>query len=270
MMVFERQMVGSLGIGIVTFNRSSRLKQTVQAVARHTTSPYHAVVADDGSTDTTVDWLREAGVPFITGENRGIAWNKNRALFYLGVVLACEWVIVLEDDCSPDRDGWELPVVAATSRYGHIGCIARETDMRDLSHVPPATPSNPYVCSEMSAQCNGYSREALNFVGFMDSRFNGYGHEHVEHTGRLIRAGYGGETNQHGHQWYVIDAAIKMHAEPSWGSTEAIAQNARIASRINGEPVHRPPWTDDESMRVFRREQESIWPKGVGGFPRRD
>jgi GT2 family glycosyltransferase len=213
--VFGRHLAGGLGIGIVTFNRSSRLRQTVQAVARHTTSPYHGIVVDDGSTDATAGWLREAGVPFIAGASKGIAWNKNRAMFDLGVVLACERVIILEDDCSPIRDGWELPIVAATARYGHIGCIDRDSDMRDLSHVPLATPSSPYVCSEMSAQCNGYSREALNVVGFMDSRFSGYGHEHVEHTGRLIRAGYGGETNQHGRQWYVIDAAIRMHAEPS-------------------------------------------------------
>jgi GT2 family glycosyltransferase len=264
--MFGLGAVGGLGIGIVTFNRLSRLQLTVDAVARHTTMPYHAIVADDGSTDATSDWLRNAGIPFIAGSNKGIAWNKNRAMFYLGVVLACECVIVLEDDCSPIGDDWELPIVAATARYGHIGCIDRASDMRDLRHVPPATPSNPYACTEMSAQCNGYSREALNVVGFMDSRFGRYGHEHVEHTGRLIRAGYGGEAKDHGSRWYVIDAAIRMHPEPSWGSTEAIARNAEIATRISGDPIHRWPWTDDQSMRVFRREQESAWPKGAAGF----
>jgi glycosyltransferase involved in cell wall biosynthesis len=265
--VFGRGAVGGLGIGVVTFNRPSRLKQTLEAVARHAVMPYHGIVADDGSSDETHAWLIEAGIPFVTGSNRGVAWNKNRALFYLGVVLACDWVIILEDDCSPILDGWELPIVAAIERYGHIGCIDREADMRDLRHVPPATPSRPYACSEMSAQCNGYSREALNVVGFMDSRFGRYGHEHVEHTARLIRAGYGGEVNQNGQQWYVIDAGIKMHPEPSWGSSASISQNAVVAANIAGDPIHRWPWTNDEDMREFRREQHNVTPRSVSGFP---
>ena len=265
--MFGRGATGGLGIAVVTFNRLSRFKSTLEAVARHTITPYQGIVADDGSSDGTHDWLIDNRIPFVSGTNKGVAWNKNRGLYYLGVVLACDWVIILEDDCSPKVDGWELPIIAATERHGHIGCIDREADMRDLRHVPPATPSHPYACSEMSAQCNGYSREALNVVGFMDSRFGRYGHEHVEHTARLIRAGYGGEVNSHGQQWYVIDAGITMHPEPSWGSRGAIVENAAIAASIAGEPVHRWPWTDDEGMREFRREQQSVTPGKVGRFP---
>ena len=266
--MFGRNAPGGLGIGIVTFNRMARLRSTVEAVAHHTVMPYHGIVADDGSSDGTGTWLSETGVPFVTGANRGVAWNKNRALFYLGVVLACEWVIIVEDDCAPKVQGWELPFVAATEQYGHIGGIDRVADMRDLSHVPPATPSHPYLCSEMSAQCNGYSREALNVVGFMDSRFGRYGHEHVEHTGRLVRAGYGGEINERGLQWYVIDAGVTMHPEPSLGSVAAISENAKVAARIAGDPGHRWPWTDDDAMREFRREQRGVRPQQAGGFPK--
>jgi hypothetical protein len=46
-------------------------------------------------------------------------------------VSACDWVIILEDDCSPKVDGWELPIVAATERYGHVGSIDRDADLRD-------------------------------------------------------------------------------------------------------------------------------------------
>ena len=140
--VFGRSATGGLRIEVVTFNRLPRLKGTLKAVARHTVIPYHGVVADDGSSDGTQDWLTGAGISFVTGANRGVAWNENRALFFLGVVLACDWVIILEDDCSPKVDGWELPIVAATERYGHIGCIDRDADLRDLRHVPPATPSS--------------------------------------------------------------------------------------------------------------------------------
>jgi GT2 family glycosyltransferase len=68
--VFGRSATGGLGIGIVTFNRLPRLKSTLEAVARHTVIAYHGVVADDGSSDGTQDWLTGAGIPFVTCKQR--------------------------------------------------------------------------------------------------------------------------------------------------------------------------------------------------------
>jgi hypothetical protein len=48
------------------------------------------------------------------------------------VLLACDWVIIIEDGCCWTPDGWELPIVEATEPRGRIGCIDRQTDMREL------------------------------------------------------------------------------------------------------------------------------------------
>ena len=91
-------MTASLGIGIVTFNRSDVLLETLNRVRAHTSTPCIVVVADDGSDDGTADALRAQQITVATGPNMGIAWNKNRALFQLGAVMQCDAVILLEDD----------------------------------------------------------------------------------------------------------------------------------------------------------------------------
>ena len=85
-----------LGIGIITFNRKELVGSTIDRVRALTREPDVAlVIADDGSSDGTLEMLREKQVPVVTGINMGIAWNKNRALFLLSHLLGCESVILL-------------------------------------------------------------------------------------------------------------------------------------------------------------------------------
>ncbi len=70
-----------IGIGIVTYNRKNVLAETLGRVRAHTKLQSTLVVADDGSDDGTLDFVRSQGITVVTGRNRGVAWNKNRALF---------------------------------------------------------------------------------------------------------------------------------------------------------------------------------------------
>ena len=113
-------MAARVGIGIITYNRKDVLAETLARVRAHTTHPYDLVVADDGSWDGTAELVRSLGIRLVTGRNMGIAWNKNRALFLLTMVLQCDVVILLEDDSSPVKDGWERAWIEASLRWGHI------------------------------------------------------------------------------------------------------------------------------------------------------
>ena len=180
-----------LGIGITTYNRRGILAGTIRRVrelTRH--EPVHLVVADDGSQDGTQEALRKQGIPLVTGPNRGIAWNKNRALFLLSEMLRCDVVILLEDDATPTRFGWDSEWIDAAQRWGHVNYAGPWLQPHFVSGA--GTPADPVLCSALTAQCAAFSREALAFGGYFDPRFQGYGHEHVEHTRRLARAGYGG------------------------------------------------------------------------------
>ena len=103
-----------VGIGIITFNRKDVLLETLSRVRAHTQSPCVLAVADDGSEDGTADAVRSQNVTLVTGQNMGIAWNKNRALFLLGAIVQCDVVILLEDDLFPTKDGWEEEWVQAS------------------------------------------------------------------------------------------------------------------------------------------------------------
>ena len=86
-----------LGIGIVTYNRRALVAETVTRVLAHTIHPFALVVADDGSEDGTAEAERARGVTVASGRNMGIAWNKNRALFYLIALARCDVAILLEE-----------------------------------------------------------------------------------------------------------------------------------------------------------------------------
>lgn len=109
-----------LGIGILTYNRIDKLKRAMQEVRRHTSSPFCLVVADDGSSDQTREYLEADGVARVVGRNMGVCWNKNRLLYFLTNVLNCDAVLLLEDDCYPEAKGWERAWVEAIRLHGHI------------------------------------------------------------------------------------------------------------------------------------------------------
>lgn len=98
-----------LGIGAVTYKRKDKLARCLDSLAQNTVTPHVIAVADDGSNDGTEELVGDRGLTFITGKNRGVAWNKNRALYYLHVVERCDVVIILEDDAFVTEKGWEVP-----------------------------------------------------------------------------------------------------------------------------------------------------------------
>ncbi|HET6196399.1 MAG TPA: glycosyltransferase, partial [Acetobacteraceae bacterium] len=179
-----------VGIGVITYNRKDVLAETLARVRAHTKTPCALAVADDGSTDGTGDLVRSQSVTLVTGRNMGIAWNKNRALFLLGAVVNCDVVILLEDDSYPTEDGWEQEWIQATQAWGHVNLAGpwfSDSFLRGTGTV-----DDPIVSKDVTAQCSGYSRAALLYGGYFDSRFRGYGFEHIEHSRRMVRVGYGG------------------------------------------------------------------------------
>ena len=147
-----------LGIGIVTYNRRAVLSETLDRVQQHTKHPRTVVaVADDGSTDGTLDMLRARQVLTVTGRNMSIAWNKNRALFLLSELLRCDVVLLLEDDAYPARDHWETEWIHAAVRWGHANVAVRwieDTCRSRLGAPAPWTIRSTAAGSPPNAPCS--------------------------------------------------------------------------------------------------------------------
>jgi glycosyltransferase involved in cell wall biosynthesis len=258
-----------VGIGIVTYNRKDIVAATIERVRALTREPNAVfVVADDGSTDGTPAMLRAMQVPVVTGPNRGIAWNKNRALFLLAERLACETVILLEDDTRPGRPGWEAHWMMAAQRWGHVNYAADW--MQEDFIGGRGTAEDPACSRTVTAQCAAYSRAALAYAGYFDPRFTGYGHEHVEHTRRMIRLGYGGsEARQDGAErviFHLITGDIVVVPTPSHGDGAQVERNLQLARQLMAEPDYRAPWRDEDQLRQFRSEIETCFSDGPEQF----
>ena len=252
-------MAARVGIGVITYNRKDILAETLARVRAHTTSAYELVVADDGSWDGTGELVRSLGVRLVTGRNKGIAWNKNRALFLLTMQLQCDVVILLEDDTSPVEDGWEQAWIEASLRWGHINFAAEW--LRESFFRGSGTAADPYLSTHVTAQCSGFSQAALLYGGYFDSRFRGYGQEHVEHTRRLIRVGFGGSyENINGRvepTFRVLQSAIAVRSQHSYSNPGEQERNYLLCRQLLFDETYRMPWREDAELLQFRAEMDA-------------
>ncbi|MGE0226170.1 MAG: glycosyltransferase family 2 protein, partial [Acetobacteraceae bacterium] len=250
-------MSDRIGIGIVTYKRKDVLRETIRCVREYTARrDAEFVVADDGSTDGTLEMLRDLAVPVITGRNMGIAWNKNRALYYLAQARRCDVVILLEDDTQPNAPAWEQAWVEGTRRWGHANLAGPWLNQGFVRGT--GTPEDPVLSRLATAQCASYSGDSLAYGGYYDPRFKGYGHEHVEHSRRLIRVGYGGTDDKvDGAEqvlFVLLNGAVTVQKPPSYFDKAQVERNLEVARHAMADRHYRAPWQSEDEMRQFRDE----------------
>ena len=186
-----------LGIGVVTYMRREKLQKTLDKLLEFTTGSYEMAVADDGSSDDTREMLEKKGITYVTGPNRGVSWNKNRAIFFLKNIKKCDTVILIEDDTFPTERCWQDRWCQAASEWGHVNFAASWPEFRTKFISGSGSVLDPFISPMCSGQCTAFSREALEYVGYLDTRFVGFGYGHGEHSQRFLRMGYGGYAFPH-------------------------------------------------------------------------
>jgi len=247
-----------LGLAVTTFNRRDILLRSIAAWRQLTSIPLELVVCDDGSTDGTIEAVRALGIEVLGGVNRGIAWNKNRGLWYLANARRCDVIILSDDDVKPVLYGWEQEWIAAVARVGHVNFLpSNYFGALVLPDYPRA--ANLGVSYMVGGMILGQSAEALSFVGYMDPRFGRYGHEHSDFSGRFLRAGFGGfgvvqENGAVRPAFYVIGGGVELVPCKSTGSAEDLDKNSKLLGAFREDPIYRTPWRDDAEMRAFQAE----------------
>lgn len=239
-----RRVRMSLAIGVISYNRLPLVQRCVERIRRHTQQPYRFVVADDGSTDGTVDWCKSQKIPVVHGENRGCAWNKNRALYYFHKHHKFESLVLFEDDSYPDRDGWDIEWSDGIQRWHHLN-ISTDPSPGETRNGK-GTGSSPWWLKAFWGNVHGVSREALWAVGYLDTRFGRYGWEHVEWSWRF--ANHFGSKKVPG--WvpnHLPILSASSGVRPTWdakshhpGDAE-VAKNYAVYQKIVNDPVPRPP-----------------------------
>lgn len=248
----------NVGIGVITYNRKDHLAKTVEAIKAFTTGDYQLVVADDGSKDDTVEWCEKNNVPHTNCQNKGVVRNKNRALYYLNEVKKVDVLILLEDDCRPNKESWQKEWVIAALLWGHIN-YAHKRIIKKEDAVVSGTGSStlPYLCRLVTGQCTACSKDAMDNIGYLDPRFNGYGAGHVEWTERFIRQGYNGSTEKH---WVypAINTGLNSDDAPTFKNPEQLEKNRALKKKISKDAHKREPWVNTDEENEFLEEIESI------------
>ena len=250
--------MAKIGIGVVTYNRLPYLKECIKRIQQHTRQKYELIVADDGSQDGSREWCAEMGIPIVGKDNRGVCWNKNRALFALQA-LGCDPILLVEDDCLPDVDGWEGDWIIATALYGHVSFAHPKLKRWQISGS--GTAIDPIVNNKATAQCASISGEALRRVGFFDTRFKGYGVGHAEWTTRVKRAGYGFkfvilEGGARARANLYISGGIEANDAPTFKDPGNIKRNEDLFNEIKMESIYRSPWRGEDEKEIFSADLE--------------
>ncbi len=246
----------SIGVGITTYNRKWKLEETLARLRAVTPEPFDLLVADDGSTDGTVDYLAASGLDFVTGRNRGVAWNKNRALYTL-FRRGHDAIVLLEDDAFPAEQGWLSIWAEAARRYDHVN-YAGAWFPRDVFLAGNGSLDDPFITTASTAQVSAFSRRAVERVGFFDTRFRGYGHEHVDLTQRMIRDGMGGtwHPSPDGDRYEYISLGTGMQptADSSFFDDGQVSANGALFHLLRDEPLRREPWGNEAERAILLAE----------------
>jgi glycosyltransferase involved in cell wall biosynthesis len=177
----------SVSVVITSYNHKAYLIEAIESVIAQTVRPHEIIVADDASTDGSVDVIREyerKHPGWIKGvyhpRNVGIPRNRNAALR----IVTGDYVAVLDGDDRylPHRIERELEVLAAMPEarcvYSNVRVIDAEGRILELRDTEPQPSGDIFVY--VASGTFGLMRsllvdyELFRDVGFMDESFPKY------------------------------------------------------------------------------------------------
>ena len=104
-----------ISVVIVNYNAGDRLTRCLDCLAAQSFSEFETILIDNGSTDNSLDYVREHKLNVVideAGENLGFAAGNNRAVKQANG----EWIAFLNPDAYPEPS-WLEALVAAIGRY---------------------------------------------------------------------------------------------------------------------------------------------------------
>lgn len=123
----------STAVVILNWNGREHLEQFLPSVVKHTPRQVRIIVADNGSTDDSVEWIKKSYPDveiILLGENHGFAKGYNIALEQVDA----ECFVLLNSDIEV-TEGWLEPLVATITNNQDVGAVApklRSYGYRDM------------------------------------------------------------------------------------------------------------------------------------------
>lgn len=111
-------------VALKTFNRVDYLRQSIEslcATASDRAFEIIVAVADDGSTDGTLDYLRDLAIPFefhIIKNKRAYVAGQFNSIVRLGMQLSVDFYFIADDDIYFKKSGWMEGYIEAAEQSG--------------------------------------------------------------------------------------------------------------------------------------------------------
>jgi len=185
-------------VAICHYNRLNNLTEIVEAVLDTTAPGTKVFVCDDGSTKGTgafgvksiIDYLPK-DIILIRGPNKGVAANKNRALW---AMQDCQYMCILEDDLIPTEKGWfETYEEAARRSNIHHFCRVQDKQVEEtvsnFSKYMQKHSLTPIYGPSPRGDLTFITSSVLRAVGAFNPLFSGAGYAHGEFSSRVYKAG---------------------------------------------------------------------------------
>jgi GT2 family glycosyltransferase/glycosyltransferase involved in cell wall biosynthesis len=199
----ERRPLAS--IAILTLNGLAHTRACLESIERSTPEPHELVLVDNGSTDGTVEFLRDwvarhdNAKLVVNAENRGFAGGNNQAL----ALAEGEHLVLLNND-TVVADGWlsRLVDAAAGGLSGPVSnyVVGRQLvpiDYTTLEEVPAwaarwagAHMGRREPAARLVGFCLLFSRAVLDAVGGLDETFGAGNFEDDDYCLRARLAGF--------------------------------------------------------------------------------
>ncbi len=198
-------------LGVTTWNRLPYIRRFVESFvetrSRHLR--WALVIADDGSTDGTIEYLRDLSIPdcqvvLIENKNASVAGQTN-SILRAAEALGFDFGIKCDDDIFFSSSGWDESYFRAAIDTGYHHLVYHNPDWKEPEHRKHdgRVQSNVQVMSAMGCLWT-FSPKVLEDVGYFDEyNFKLRGHAHLDYSMRCCRAGY----NEADNLWDAADSA---------------------------------------------------------------
>lgn len=206
---------------IVNWNGLENLKVLIPSLRKQTFKYFDIIVSDNGSTDSSVEWMKKNKIRFIeNGKNLGFPAGANRGM----QKVKTKYTIVLNDDMYVDRNCFRIlydfiekhpeagGVQSLLVNFNHelvesTGLIVTygsyiATNDRGKKFTKSMTRIEPHEVLGVGGGCSIFRTDVVRKLGFFDERFSPGYYEDADLSFRIRRAGY---------KCYVVPQAVIYH-----------------------------------------------------------
>jgi glycosyltransferase involved in cell wall biosynthesis len=242
------------GVAVCTYNRGHQLHEVLSAVYDTVPAGSRVSVCDDGSTDNTMEVVRDFGFNcnYIRGNNLGVGANKNRALYTLK---DCDFICILEDDLVPTQKNWyETYINFVLNTNIHHLCRVQNKFVDETvpdfgAWVKDNLSVTPIYGPSPRGDLTFISNMVVRHVGAFHPEFIGVGHAHGQWSDRVVSA----NLVQHPNKWIdlkEVSETFRQLGDTSGGRWEKdpeetkkqVTANAALRKRLGVSPLYIAPF----------------------------